>query len=741
MYRFIRVLTLLVVASIFLPLQSAHGATVDFFEWNASQESILSEMTTHPAAITVNGKVYIAYQGPGFDACIVSWDPAKSKWDGPYRIGFNTLEMDPHGAPALFSDASGRIHVLYGAHNTALKHSQAQSPGRIDSWMALPDVATKATYPQVAKAADDSIMLFRRSSSADWVLQSADSVAAVFGTEKIILDGDSEAWWYANSSLTDEGTLLIAFARVDTYEYRTGDFSRHDVFFAKRLKNGTWQNAQGQTLPMPITLATAEASCTVFDSGYGLTNEVTVGADTSSTPCAMYLTGRTTGADRFAWRFDRWDGTSWRSAEITTTDHHFDSGSFRALGEGTFEAVLVAGLSDGNIAPAGDMRGRGGIIRRFVSTDAGVTWTATDEDVSPNEPGTFYSSPVIVDGAPDAAHVIFTDWSNDLTDPFRRLFLWGSEGLVPRAVTPVVTRLAGTSRVGTAVSISQEAFPMGTSTVVLATSADFPDALAGAPLAAQQSAPLLLTTPTSLSPEVAQEIERLGATTVVILGGHSAISADVEEQLKVAGVKTVERIWGPSRFETALAISRRLYGGPNSIHKAVVVSGRSWPDACVTGPLAAGLQSPIVLTDGGVLPAASQQILTEWTIWRTIVVGGTMVIPDSLKVTLPAPIRIGGANRYETSALVAEYACDTQLLPHRFVLASGIDFPDALSASTVAARVRGPILLTRPESLPTPVADYVSGIADGVVEAYIAGGERAVGVEPASSLDSILGAD
>src|SRR5690606_10527730 len=58
-------------------------------------------------------------------------------------------------------------------------------------------------------------------------------------------------------------------------------------------------------------------------------------------------------------------------------------------------------------------------------------------------------------------------------------------------------RISGDTRYDTAIAISQEGWKSA-DTVVLATGADFPDALAGGPLAYQQNAPILLTRPASL---------------------------------------------------------------------------------------------------------------------------------------------------------------------------------------------------------------------------------------------------
>src|SRR5690606_2671706 len=96
-------------------------------------------------------------------------------------------------------------------------------------------------------------------------------------------------------------------------------------------------------------------------------------------------------------------------------------------------------------------------------------------------------------------------------------------------------RLAGDDRYRTAVAISQEGWKSA-DTVVLATGADFPDALAGGPLAYQQNAPILLTRPASLFEATEKEIVRLKAKKVIILGSTTAVSKAVEKKLKDMGL-------------------------------------------------------------------------------------------------------------------------------------------------------------------------------------------------------------
>jgi putative cell wall-binding protein len=89
-----------------------------------------------------------------------------------------------------------------------------------------------------------------------------------------------------------------------------------------------------------------------------------------------------------------------------------------------------------------------------------------------------------------------------------------------------VSRIAGVDRFDTAAQIAAAAFPSGTSHVYLATGTAFPDALAGSALAASQDAPLLTTRGECVSTGTLQEIAKLGATSVTVIGGTSAVSAN-----------------------------------------------------------------------------------------------------------------------------------------------------------------------------------------------------------------------
>ena len=121
-------------------------------------------------------------------------------------------------------------------------------------------------------------------------------------------------------------------------------------------------------------------------------------------------------------------------------------------------------------------------------------------------------------------------------------------------------RVAGDSRIATATALSELAFDQADA-AVLVRADDFPDALASAALAAEVGGPTLLTNSDSLDGRVGEELRRLGASTVFVVGGEAAVSADVVRQLEALdaadGPVAVERIAGTGRAETAALVADR----------------------------------------------------------------------------------------------------------------------------------------------------------------------------------------
>jgi putative cell wall-binding protein len=291
-------------------------------------------------------------------------------------------------------------------------------------------------------------------------------------------------------------------------------------------------------------------------------------------------------------------------------------------------------------------------------------------------------------------------------------------------------RLAGDSRSLTAVEISKEGWPSGSNAVILAREDNFPDALAGAVLAAAYDAPILLTSSKTLTPATASEIERLQAQTVYILGGTNAISADIETAL--AAKYTVQRITGGDRYETSANIAKYLQQNDKlQTQKAVVAYAQNFPDALAVSSWAAQNGVPILLAETNTLPAATREALTALQVTDTVITGGTGVISAQVASQLPGPTRYGGDNRYETAVDLINglgQATDT------IFVATGLNFPDALAGSALAAKQGKAILLTG-DGLDASVETFLAGKVGQINKIYTIGGTNVV--KPAA-LNQIL---
>jgi putative cell wall-binding protein len=289
----------------------------------------------------------------------------------------------------------------------------------------------------------------------------------------------------------------------------------------------------------------------------------------------------------------------------------------------------------------------------------------------------------------------------------------------------LVRRLAGSNRYLTAAALSQEGWPTGAQTVVLTRGDEFADALAGTPLAYYLKAPILLTPSSVLSGAARDEILRLGATTVYILGGESAVSQAVENQLLQMGLIIV-RLSGANRYATAARIAQALYDLGLESDTAMLAVGTQFPDALAAAVHAARQGMPILLTRKDTLPGDTQNMFPTLGISSVLVVGGPGAISENVYSQLPAgpgTDRIYGANRYATAVALAQYfspAAETVWL------ATGLDFPDAVTGGALAARQGSGMLLvdgTRSQP-PQSVVDYLMG--QGTEDAVLLGGTTVI---------------
>ncbi len=199
----------------------------------------------------------------------------------------------------------------------------------------------------------------------------------------------------------------------------------------------------------------------------------------------------------------------------------------------------------------------------------------------------------------------------------------------------------------------------------------------------------------------------------------------------------VNRILGTDRYQTAVEISKK---GWSSASTVIIATGENFPDALTIASYAANKGIPIFLTQQLVLPEVTLSTLNSLGIDKTIVVGGSGVVSDSLLSSLPNPTRTWGYNRYETAKEVAIYAIKDNFSWSTILIAKGTDFSDALAGSPYGAKIKSPMLLVHPTDLSNSLATKAALTQNKsqITELYLLGGTGAISDEVKTQLENAL---
>jgi len=283
-----------------------------------------------------------------------------------------------------------------------------------------------------------------------------------------------------------------------------------------------------------------------------------------------------------------------------------------------------------------------------------------------------------------------------------------------------VYRLSGASRIETAAAISYYGWEKA-GTVIVASGVNFADALAGAPLSAAADAPILLTMNKNGGAEKAllDEIKRLGAKKVYILGGTSAVNSTIEKNLKDSGC-TITRLSGSTRYGTAVAIAKELSKiTGKTFDKLYFTNANNYPDALSISSVAAIEGTPILYmpTTGGV-ESTTKEYIKNSKCKTGVVLGGSNAVSEtgfkSLSQMGLSMSRIYGADRYKTSvAINQKYA--SLFSGKEVAVSTGINFPDALAGSALCAKLKMPVVLASDKSY-KDAYDYLRSDANKELE-------------------------
>lgn len=193
------------------------------------------------------------------------------------------------------------------------------------------------------------------------------------------------------------------------------------------------------------------------------------------------------------------------------------------------------------------------------------------------------------------------------------------------------------------------------------------------------------------------------------------------------GAEKVTRFAGKNRIETAIKIAEESFKGLNRNSDKVILApaaDANLVDSLTVSPLAYRLNAPILLNDNK--DSLNQDVLKEikkHNIREVYICTGEGVISNKVVQALKNEgikvIRLGGANRYETSQNILNEFTKFGGRKNEIIVVSGNGVADALSIAPMAAAEGIPILLTTDKN---SINSYFENIAKAAKKVFVVGG-------------------
>lgn len=266
-------------------------------------------------------------------------------------------------------------------------------------------------------------------------------------------------------------------------------------------------------------------------------------------------------------------------------------------------------------------------------------------------------------------------------------------------------RFQGENRAKTAVNVQRHYFA-NTNKVILVNDNAYPDAISATNVSMGKY-PLLYTGKNSLSVETKSALDKMFLDEIYLMGGVNTISKNVENKLrKNFPHAKITRIMGNNRYDTSAESVKTRANTTNLIFAA----GTNYADALYATSLAAHQNAPILLVSNEGLSQSTRKFIQSiGNIDSVTIVGGEISVNQSVKnqieaLTKKRVTRLAGVDRYESSVEVAKRV---NANPAEVITTSGEVFADALVSSTVAQKIKAPILLVKKDVLPLSVREYM----------------------------------
>ena len=244
---------------------------------------------------------------------------------------------------------------------------------------------------------------------------------------------------------------------------------------------------------------------------------------------------------------------------------------------------------------------------------------------------------------------------------------------------------------------------------LIASSNDYPDALAALPAAALRGGPLLLVTHSAIPPSTAAELTHVRPATIAVLGGTQAVDDSVVHALRGYTSGPVTRVGGRDHNTTTAAISAATFGpGVTAVY---IASDRSFADVLVAGAAAARARVPLLLIARDGIAPSTERELTRLRPASIVIVGGIFGVSEKLAhllatYTTGSVTREAGADEYDTAVAVSRTSFPTTA--STVYVATGDTSSVSLADAVAAGLTAGPLLLVHGTCVPRNVTAEIT---------------------------------
>ena len=262
-----------------------------------------------------------------------------------------------------------------------------------------------------------------------------------------------------------------------------------------------------------------------------------------------------------------------------------------------------------------------------------------------------------------------------------------------------------TTHIANAIDLSTAAYSSGVAAAVVTSGDSYTDSLTAAVLAKAYSGPLLLSSASSLSADVASELTRLNPARVFLVGLPSSFVASVKAAVAGFTDANVIVLKGADRYETAALVAAAVEAKLGTVSRVVIAPGDSYGAALAASSLAAAQGWPLLLMPAaGPLPASAKTAIANLGVTSGIVVGTNATLGVAgftvTKRIIGTASSTDSDGHYDAAAKLADYAVGQGWLSYsHLAIVSGEDYPDGEATVAYIAKDKGVLLFSKPTAL------------------------------------------